>query len=313
MRTDARHSARRHDWIPERVFGDGILNGVNASPETIASALAQAKAELTSAENPARLEAEILLAHAIRESRGYLRAWPDREIDAEAAACFRSLVARRRDGEPIAYITGHKEFWSLDLEISDAVLIPRPETERLVELALALKANSDLRVVDAGTGSGAIALALAAERPGWRIVATEISRDALAVAGRNIDRLDRGNVALCAGCWLDSIADARVDLVVSNPPYVADSDPHLGRGDLRFEPRVALAAGGDGLDGIRALAAAAPRCLRPGGTLLLEHGFQQAGAVRTLLEGVGYTEIRTAQDYAGLDRVTRAHWPGKPR
>jgi release factor glutamine methyltransferase len=250
-------------------------------------------------------DAELLLAHVLRASRGWLFAHGDAALPAGAAERFTELVARRRSGEPVAYLTGRQGFWSLDLAVTPATLIPRPETELLVELALErLPAEVPLRVADLGTGSGAIALAIARERPHARVVATDASEAALAVACGNAERNGVGNVAFRSGDWFAPLRGERFDLIASNPPYIALDDPHLGEGDLRFEPATALSSGADGLDAIRTLVAGAPAHLAAGGWLLLEHGWTQGDAVRALLQQAGFGDVRTAQDLEGRDRVT---------
>lgn len=255
-------------------------------------------------------EAEILMAHIVGHPRGWLYAHGDDGLDPDAAARFAALVSRRRAGEPVAYLTGRQGFHDLDLAVSPATLIPRPETEVLVELALArLPADEALHVADLGTGSGAIALAIACERPAAQVVAVDASRDALAVAQGNARRLGLDNVEFRHGDWFVPLAGECFDLVASNPPYIADGDPHLSEGDLRFEPRAALASGADGLDAIRAIARAAPAHLFAGGWLLLEHGWEQGAAVRALLGDAGFTGIETARDLEDRERVTLGRQP----
>ncbi|GAB1408349.1 peptide chain release factor N(5)-glutamine methyltransferase [Thermomonas brevis] len=255
-------------------------------------------------------EAAILLAHALGRSRGWLYAHGGDALDAAAVARFHALAAARAEGEPVAYLTGRQGFWTLDLAVGPAVLVPRPETERLVELALErLPAGAAPRIADLGTGSGAIALALAKERPRARVVATDASPAALELARGNATRNGIGNVAFREGDWLAPLAGETFDLIASNPPYIADDDPHLSRGDLRFEPPMALSCGADGLDAIRVIAAAAPAHLRPGGWLLLEHGWEQGPAVRALLRQAGLVEVETARDLEQRDRVTLGQAP----
>ena len=240
-------------------------------------------------------------------TRTTLFAWPERAVAPDAVARFRALVARRLTGEPLAYIRGFQPFWDLELEVAPGVLIPRPETELLVQTALELGGDrGDLRVADLGTGSGAIAAALARERPGWELLAIERSAAALAVARRNLHRLGLDRCHAVRGDWLAPVADAALDLILANPPYVAEGDVHLTRGDLRFEPPSALASGRDGLDAIRTIAREARRCLVPGGWLALEHGWDQGDAVRAILAEGGLADPSTHRDLAGLDRVTRA-------
>ena len=253
----------------------------------------------------ARLEAELLLAHALGVSRARLYAWPEHEPEPKQREAFDRLVAARERGEPIAYLTGRREFWSLDLAVTPDVLIPRHETELLVELALdRIARDRDVRVADLGTGSGAIALALARERPLARVTATDASAAALDVARRNAARLGIGNVAFAVGDWYAALGDARFDLIVSNPPYIAAGDAHLAQGDLRFEPAAALASGADGLDAIRRIVADAPEHLADGGALLLEHGFDQSLRVRALLDAAGFQNVTSVFDNGGHERVT---------
>ena len=218
---------------------------------------------------------------------------------------FEALLARRQAGEPVAYLTGTQGFWTLELEVSPATLIPRPETELLVELALARSpVDAGARIADLGTGSGAIGLAIAKERPRAAVIATDASRAALEVARRNATRNRIATVEFREGDWLAPLAGETFDLIASNPPYIADGDPHLGEGDLRFEPPSALSSGADGLDAIRRIVRDAPAHLASGGWLLLEHGWDQGEAVRALLEAAGFMDVETAQDLEGRDRVT---------
>lgn len=249
-------------------------------------------------------EARLLLAEASGFSQASVIAHTERELPADVAERFAAMAARRRAGEPIAYITGRREFYGLALAVGPAVLIPRPETELLVELALErLPAESDAAVLELGTGSGAIALALKRLRRRARVVAVEASAAALEFARRNGARLGL-EVAFRHGRWFEPVEGERFALIVANPPYVAAGDPHLARGDLRFEPRSALAAGEDGLDAIREIARGAPAHLAPGAWLLLEHGMGQERAVRSLLAGAGLEAITTWPDLAGIARVT---------
>jgi release factor glutamine methyltransferase len=270
---------------------------------TIRAALAAAAVGLGGDE--ARREAEILLLHVLGQPRAWLYGHADDDIDPAVGRRVRELVSRRAAGEPLVYITGRREFWSLDLAVSPAVLIPRPETELLVELALShIPQSLQVDIADLGTGSGAIALAMARERPNARVLASDSSAAALAIARGNAGRLGIGNVEFAQGDWWDAVPGRQFDLVVSNPPYIAAADMHLQQGDLRFEPRTALASGPDGLDAIRAIVAGAPAHLRAGGWLLLEHGFDQARAVRELLQEMGMVDVVTACDLERRERVT---------
>ncbi|MGG6461155.1 peptide chain release factor N(5)-glutamine methyltransferase [Solilutibacter silvestris] len=249
------------------------------------------------------VDAEWLLLHVIDRSPTWLFTNRDAVLGHEQARNFELLVQRREQGEPVAYLTGRRGFWSLDLEVTPATLIPRPETELLVELALE-KLVADGAVADLGTGSGAIALAIAHERKQSRVIATDASSDALEVAQRNARRLAIANVEFRHGEWFAPLQGERFDLIASNPPYVAVGDPHLGEGDLRFEPASALSSGSDGLDDIRIIVANAPAHLRDDGWLMLEHGYDQGDAVRALLEAAGFAEVATRRDLEGRDRVT---------
>jgi release factor glutamine methyltransferase len=251
-------------------------------------------------------EARLLLAAASGTSVAILLAHPERELAPDSAARFVAWAARRRGGEPVAYILGRREFFDLELEVGPAVLIPRPETELLVELALErLEPERETRVVDLGTGSGAVALAIKRHRPRARVLAVDSSAAALAIARANAERLGLA-IELRPGRWYDAVRGERFDLAVSNPPYVADGDPHLAEGDLRFEPRAALAAGADGLDAIREVVAGAREHLAPRGWLLVEHGLGQDAAVRALLQGAGLEGATSWPDLAGILRVSGA-------
>lgn len=256
-------------------------------------------------------EAALLLLDVLDRSQAWLFAHGDAVVAGEAEARFRRLVARRAAGEPVAYLLGRRGFWTLDLAVTPDTLIPRPETEVLVEQALArLDPGTPVRVADLGTGSGAIALAIASERPLAQVVATDRSNAALAVARGNAAAHGLGGrVEFRAGDWFAPVAGERFHLVASNPPYIAEDDPHLGQGDLRHEPPAALASGLDGLDAIRVIVAAAPAHLVAGGWLLLEHGFDQGPAVRALLRASGFDGVATARDLEGRDRVSLGRRP----
>lgn len=269
------------------------------NPATVREMLARAAATLES-----RGEAELIAGLALRRSRAWLIAHDDARVDGPDVERFDLLVQERAEGMPIAYLAGTREFYGREFRVGPAVLIPRPETEHLVEWALALALPADARVIDVGTGSGCIILTLAAERPGWHCTGTDISAAALAVAAENRTLLDAGRVRLLHGDLLEPVDERGVDLIVSNPPYVAAGDPHLQQGDVRFEPEIALSDGTDGLDTIRRLIDWADRLLAPGGWLLLEHGYDQAEAVRELFRKGGYEQVESKSDLAGIERVT---------
>ena len=251
-----------------------------------------------------RLDAELLLAQALGKSRSYLRTWAEREVDAALQARFAADLERRRAGEPVAYILGQQGFWSLELEVAPHTLIPRPDTELLVETSLALLPATPVTVLDLGTGTGAIALALASERPAWRLTGVDRVPEAVALAERNRERLNLSNAAFVASHWFSALAGQRYRLIVSNPPYIAAADHHLDQGDVRFEPSSALVAGEDGLDDIRLIVEQAPDHLEAGGWLLLEHGFDQAAAVRELLVARGFTAVESRRDLGGHERIS---------
>ena len=275
----------------------------------VAELLREAAARLPGED--ARHEAEQLLIHVLGVERAWLFAHATDDVDADARQRFEVLLTRRAEGHPLAYLTGRRGFWTLDLQVNTATLIPRPETELLVEQALArLPADDMVRVADMGTGSGAIALSIASERPLATVMATDVLGPTLAVAVKNAQAHGLENVWFRRGHCYAALGADRFDMIVSNPPYIAAGDPHLVQGDLRFEPPPALASGADGLDAIREIVAGAHEHLVPGGWLLLEHGWDQGEAIRALLEQAGFEEAQTVQDLEQRDRVTLGRWPG---
>jgi release factor glutamine methyltransferase len=257
----------------------------------------------------APVDANALLAFVTGRNRAFFVAHADEPLPQQQIEQFLSLARRRRDGEPVAYLTGRREFRGLDLAVTPDVLIPRPETEALVEAALAhLAVDEAARVLDLGTGSGAIALTIAHARLRADVLGVDNSDAALAVARGNATRLAIGNVRFERSDWYEALGGARFDVVVANPPYIAEGDPHLAEGDLRHEPRRALTPGGDGLDALRAIVAGARAHLVPGGVLAVEHGFDQAEAVQSLFVDAGATEIRRHRDLAGHWRVVEGRW-----
>lgn len=274
-------------------------------------ALQQATQNLATSSDTAGLDAQLLLCKVLAKNRSYLFTWPERELSSEQYAEFRNLVNQRLQGTPVAYLLGYREFWGMKIEVSAATLIPRPDTELIVQLALEhLESYSTPKLLDLGTGSGAIALALAKERPDAQITAVDKSPEAIMMAQRNQQNLQLDNISLLVSDWFSALDQTEhFDLIVSNPPYIAESDPHLEQGDLRFEPRLALSSGLDGLRDLTYLLQTAPRYLHKQGWLLLEHGYTQGGAVTTLLKQTGYTEVACYQDLGGHDRVSLGRSP----
>jgi release factor glutamine methyltransferase len=270
--------------------------------------LATAASELCASSDTPELDAEVLLAHALESHRARLKSHADEEPSAAERARYAHLIKRRTSGEPVAYIIGYKEFWSLRFAVNAAVLVPRPETELLVERALALGASTALRALDLGTGAGAVALALAHERPRWQIAATDISAPALAVAAQNAATLKLPQVEFLCGHWFEPLAGRRFDLIVSNPPYVGAQDPALLAPDLAHEPQIALTPGDDALADLARIIRAAPAHLARGGWLLLEHGTVQAIEVARELVVRGFRHVRSQRDLAGHERMTEAQW-----
>lgn len=262
-------------------------------------------ARLKLADSPgARVDAEVLLAHVLKSTRAFLYANSELELPRERSEAFNKLIQQRADGEPVAYLTGNCEFWSLPLKVNGDVLIPRPETELLVEAALdKIPPKADWRIADLGTGSGAIALALASERNSCEIHATDISMAALRVARNNASQLGLGHIRFHSGSWSAPLK-GKFHLIVSNPPYVNADDPHLKQGDLRFEPREALTPGTDGLHAIREICRLAQAMLVDGGWLMFEHGFEQGAASREILKNAGFVSAETLHDLQGHERVT---------
>lgn len=282
-----------------------MVNPTN--PVTIANLLAEARRTLQAVSEP-YLEAQVLLANALEQPRSYLLAHPEREVGEQIRGQFLQQLESRRLGQPLAYILGQREFWSLDLSVSVATLIPRPETELLVEQALARLPKRPQRVLDLGTGSGAIALALKSERPELAITAVDQDPQALAVARGNGQRLGL-EIEWLTSNWFSGLADRRFHLIAANPPYVASGDPHLSQGDSAFEPRLALEAGPLGLDALHIIIAGALSHLEAGGDLLLEHGYDQAPAVRDRLEQTGFNAIASYRDLQQHERITVAQAP----
>lgn len=267
----------------------------------IDAALRDARSRLVSSPSAA-LDAELLLCHVLGKTRTWLFTWPERELDAAQQACFQSLLARREQGEPVAHLTGEREFFGRPFRVTADTLIPRPDTETLIEAALSLPLPANARVVDLGTGTGAIGITLALEQSGWKVVLVDLSEAALQVAKANAQILG-ACVDVLRGCWL-APCEGPFELIVSNPPYINESDQHLSEGDVRFEPHSALVAGDEGLADLAEIVRQATGKLVAGGWLMLEHGFDQGDAVRGLLVDAGFDAVRTERDLGGNDRVT---------
>lgn len=260
---------------------------------------------LSKAQSEARIEAELLLSHLLAKNRAYLFTYPEQQLSKEQMHEYQALVEKRAQGMPIAYITGEREFWSLSLHVNEHTLIPRHATERLVELTLEhLPEDQSLQVLDLGTGSGAIALALAKERPNWKISACDYSKEALAIAKDNAQSNQIHNVHFYHSDWFNSVPQIQYDAVLSNPPYIAPSDPHVTQGDLRFEPLSALVSGQDGLADLQYIITQSYYYLKPKGLLLLEHGYDQKSSIQAILKKLGYSKVQCWKDIEGNDRVS---------
>ena len=257
-----------------------------------------------------QLDCEMLLCHVLEVDRTWLRTWPDKQVSQDQQQAFEILLQKREQGVPIAYLIGSRGFWTLDLKVSEETLIPRPETELLVEVALSLELPNCSSVLDLGTGTGAIALALASERQEWRLTAVDSQSAAVTLAKQNCQRHSLINVDFLQSNWFSAVAvdSPAFDLIVSNPPYIGRDDAHLQQGDVRFEPNSALVSGVDGLDDLGLIVAQSPDYLVAGGWLLVEHGYEQGRAVRNLFVAAGFSHVSTRRDYNDLDRVTYGQW-----
>ena len=269
--------------------------------------LRQAASALSASESPKR-DAEILLEFVTGKARTYLLAFGETQLSAEQEALLATLLARRKTGEPVAHLVGEREFWSLPLYVSPATLIPRPDTECLVEQALSRLPAQACRILDLGTGTGAIALALASERPDCEVTAVDVMPDAVALAQRNVARLGFPNVTVLQSSWFSALDNRTFGMIVSNPPYIDEHDPHLTQGDVRFEPLTALVAANEGLADIVHIVTTSRQHLLPGGWLLVEHGWTQGDAVRDVFIAAGYRAVETCRDYGGNDRLTLGQW-----
>ncbi|MDO6464159.1 peptide chain release factor N(5)-glutamine methyltransferase [Pseudoalteromonas carrageenovora] len=276
---------------------------------TLEQAIAAGADLLASSSESAKLDAQVLLLHILQKPRSYLFTWPEHALSNEQQSQFNVFLQRRLKGEPVAHITGLREFWSLSLEVNATTLIPRPDTETLVECALNLAMLDTAKVLDLGTGTGAIALALGCEMPNWQIIAVDRVTEAVALANKNQQRLGINNVDVKQSNWFSALQGERFNLIVTNPPYIEQDDIHLNQGDVRFEPLSALVADDAGMSDIKQIITQSRDYLLSSGYLLIEHGFEQAEAVRHLFKEMAFINIKTVKDFGNNDRVTLAQWP----
>jgi release factor glutamine methyltransferase len=271
--------------------------------------LSEAARLLAASSDSAVLDAEVLLCLTLGKERSHLRAWPDKELQPEHTARFWSLIQERQKGTPIAYITGNREFWSRDFHVTPDVLIPRPDTELLIELSLKLiPLDKPIKIIDLGTGSGIIAITLAAERPHAQVSATDLCLAALRIAQLNANKHGTTNIQFYQSNWLSNVPKDKFNLIVSNPPYIAENDNHLQQGDIRFEPQSALCAGDQGLSDIKTITETARNYLESEGYLLIEHGYDQQRQVQTIFKDFHYDNVQTVTDLSGQPRVTYGQW-----
>jgi len=277
--------------------------------QTLEQAIAAGANLLAPSSESAKLDAQVLLLHILQKPRSYLFTWPEHELNAKQQQQFNTFCQRRLNGEPVAHITGQREFWSLSLEVNATTLIPRPDTETLVEQALEVAVPATAKVLDLGTGTGAIALALGSEMPDWQIIAVDRVSDAVALATRNQQRLAINNVHVKQSNWFSELHGEKFNLIVTNPPYIESNDIHLNQGDVRFEPLSALVADDCGMSDIKQIITQSRDYLLSNGYLLIEHGFEQGEAVRHFFEKMAFVNIKTVKDLGNNDRVTLAQWP----
>ena len=276
---------------------------------TVENAIATGANLLASSSDSAKLDAQVLLLNILQKPRSYLFTWPEKQLTDEQSQAFERACERRLNGEPVSHITGYREFWSLQLEVNPTTLIPRPDTETLVELALSCNVPNDAKVLDLGTGTGAIALALGSEMPTWDIIAVDRIDDAVALAKRNQKRLAINNVCVEQSNWFSALNNKKFDLIVTNPPYIEYNDKHLHQGDVRFEPLSALVADDAGLADIKQIITQSRDYLHSNGYLLIEHGFEQSAAVRHIFNQMAFINVSTVKDLGNNDRVTFGQWP----
>jgi len=275
---------------------------------SIQSALQQAYTQLKDVSESAWLDAEVLLCHCLNKPRSYLKAWPETMLDSDINTHYQNLIAQRLQHKPIAYLTGTREFWSRPFKVTEDVLIPRPDTELLIEISLPLIPQKDCRILDLGTGSGIIAITLGLERPQATLIATDKSEAALQVAKENADHLGANNIQFRVSDWFSQLTTETFDFILSNPPYINMRDKHLLQGDVQHEPKTALVAAQQGLADILAIVQQAPQHLNPGGHLLIEHGYDQQAAVQHIFSQAGFSTIQTHIDLAGNPRITSGLW-----
>lgn len=275
---------------------------------TVENAITTGANLLASSSDSAKLDAQVLLLNILQKPRSYLFTWPEKQLTDEQSQAFERACERRLNGEPVSHITGCREFWSLQLEVNPTTLIPRPDTETLVELALSCNVPNDAKVLDLGTGTGAIALALGSEMPTWDIIAVDRIDDAVALAKRNQKRLAINNVCVKQSNWFSALNNKKFDLIVTNPPYIEYNDKHLHQGDVRFEPLSALVADDAGLADIKQIITQSRDYLHSNGYLLIEHGFEQSAAVRHIFNQMAFINVSTVKDLGNNDRVTFGQW-----
>ena len=278
-----------------------------SAPVTVTGQLQWAVQQLNGLSDSPVLDAEWLLCDVLDRNRAWLRTWPERELSRSQIERFAALIAQRRQGHPIAYLLGATGFWGLDLVCDPSTLIPRADTESLVEAVLKHYDAAARRVLDLGTGSGALALALASERPAWSVIGVDKVPQAVALASTNAERNGIGNAQFMVSDWFSALNEQRFDIIVANPPYIAEDDPHLTQGDLRFEPSSALVASENGYADLRVLIEQAPRYMNAGACLMLEHGFEQGDSVRSAMRAAAYVDVRSGRDFGGNERWT-AGW-----
>lgn len=277
---------------------------------TIKQVLKSASITLADYSDTAKLDAQVILAHVLGKDLTFLITWSDKVLSSQENQTFEALFQRRLNGEPVAYVVGHKEFWSLPLAVAPSTLIPRPDTETLVELVLEQHQTPNLDVLDLGTGTGAIALALAKENPTWKVTAVDYNDEAVKLAQGNAKRLEIHNVTVLQSDWFNSLPKQQFNVIVSNPPYIDEHDEHLALGDVRFEPKSALVASENGLADIRHIIDLGRTYLTKQGTMYIEHGYKQGQAVRQIFDEMGYSQVQTEQDLGGNERITFALYAG---